>query len=153
MYLIRLPGKRGRDSIVLTDEVHAVYAQHMRTKKILKSPIGNIREVEATRPNKGWFYLQAGRPRRADGSSSHSVNPMVEARQAAIQRVVKEVAQEDLDELVKFDERIEEAKQALYAVRREREEYVREQMWKRAEPVSIRTFYEQADEREEHRTY
>jgi hypothetical protein len=153
VYILKLPRKRGKNSHGLTEEVRASYEEKYRTKKYLDSPIGRIREIEAVGPNKSYFRIWALKMEYADGRRANALRDRVEARQAAVQRMVREVSDGDLATLAEYDAYIEDARRVLRKMRDDRESFIRERAWKNAKPISIGKLYEQADEREKTRSY
>lgn len=117
-------------------ELRVMFESNYRTKKVRDSPIGRIREIEATTKRTDAVRLIIREARQGDGGkipSSVSVHPM---RLLDHRKMVRVLTADDLAELRGYDITIEKLNEELASVRRMRANHVKA-AWRRAQPFGL----------------
>jgi len=105
-----------------------------------------FQEVESIGPNKEWLRVstERGKARDARGSEGYSTEAQFLAEAKEAKKHIRTLRPQEAAELAAIDERLEEAKQVVKAIRDEREETAR-RAFQRGHVVRLSALLEMAE--------
>lgn len=138
-YLIKPPRTPGLKMLHTAEELNVRIPDTYRTKKVHRSPIGNIREIEADGKDEQRLEVRGKDPLSPAGTAYYPSRATiyVDRRQVAVEKHVRRLRVADAELVEEVDADIESAREQLRLLRAKRGELVRA-AWPRAERVPLR---------------